>query len=96
MQPVRPEGQPMPRVVVEFFGIPRQRAGVPELAVEAATAGDALQAVAGRGLPDALTADGRLSPHYLLSVNGERFVTNLGERLPPGTRLLLLSADAGG
>jgi hypothetical protein len=32
----------------------------------------------------------------LLSLDGERFVTDLAEPLPPGARLLLLSADAGG
>jgi sacsin len=36
------------------------------------------------------------APHYLLSLDGERFITDLGETLPNGTRLLLLSADAGG
>jgi hypothetical protein len=43
-----------------------------------------------------VVADGRLAPVYLLSLNGERFLTDLDERLPAGARLLLLSADAGG
>jgi molybdopterin converting factor small subunit len=85
------------RVTVEFFGVPRARAGRAELAVEAATAAEALAAVehACPGLKG-LLREGRLAPHYLLSVNGERFVTRLDEPLGPGTRLLLLSADAGG
>ncbi len=41
-------------------------------------------------------ANGTLSPHYLLSLNGERFVGSLRESLPADARLLLLSADAGG
>jgi hypothetical protein len=37
-----------------------------------------------------------LTAHYLLSVDGQRFLNDLGERLSAGTHLLLLSADAGG
>ena len=40
--------------------------------------------------------DGRLAPQYLLSLDGERFLTDPNERLRPGDRLVLLSADAGG
>jgi molybdopterin converting factor small subunit len=85
------------RVTVEFFGVPRARAGRAELAVEAATVAEALAAVE-RVCPGlkGLVRAGRLAPHYLLSVNGERFVTEGGEALRPGDRVLLLSADAGG
>ncbi len=85
------------RVTVEFFGVPRLRAGRAELAVEARTVAEALAAVE-RACPrlEGLVNAGGLAPHYLLSVNGERFVTGLEEPLRPGTRLLLLSADAGG
>jgi len=88
----------MTTVTVEFFGIPRARAGVPELTVAADTAGEALAAVA-RAVPalgGLLTADGRLSPEYLLSLDGGRFDVPLGDPLPPAARLVLLSADAGG
>ena len=85
------------RVTVEFFGVPRARAGRADLAIEAATVAEALAAVE-RACPGlkGLVRAGRLAPHYLLSVGGERFVTRLDEPLGPGTRLLLLSADAGG
>lgn len=85
-------------VTIEFYGVPRQRAGVPETAVPADTPAAALAAaaVAHPGLGRVVSADGRLAPEYLLSLNGERFVTDLGEPLPAGARLLLLSADAGG
>jgi molybdopterin converting factor small subunit len=85
-------------VVVEFFGIPRQRAGRAELAVPVGTVAQTLAAVerACPGLAGLLQADGRLSPHYLLSVNGQHFVTDLNEPLGPADRMLLLSADAGG
>jgi molybdopterin converting factor small subunit len=85
------------RVTVEFFGVPRLRAGRAELAVEARTVAEALAAIE-RACPrlEGLVKAGRLAPHYLLSVNGEWFVTRLDEPLAPSTRLLLLSADAGG
>jgi hypothetical protein len=46
-----------------------------------------------RGL---LGDEGRVAAEYLLSINGERFVTEVEERLSPGEHLLILSADAGG
>jgi molybdopterin converting factor small subunit len=85
-------------VVVEFFGIPRARAGRAELGVEAKTVGEALAAVeaACPDLKGLRRADGRLAPQYLLSLAGREFVTEPGQPLRPGDRLLLLSADAGG
>jgi hypothetical protein len=88
----------MANMTVEFYGIPRQRAGRAQLAVDADTAAAALAwvAVACPELGGLVSPDGRLARQYLLSVDGERFVADLAEPLPPGTRLLLLSADAGG
>lgn len=85
-------------VTVELFGVPRARAGRAELTVSAATAGEALAALAAAcpSLGELRRPDGRLAPQYLLSLDGERFVTDLAEPLRPGTHLLLLSADAGG
>lgn len=85
-------------VTVEFLGIPRQRAGRAELELPAATLGDLLAGIerACPGLAGLQQPDGRLSPHYLLSRNGRRFVTDPGEPLAGGDRVLLLSADAGG
>jgi molybdopterin converting factor small subunit len=85
-------------VTVEFYGIPRQRAGRAELRVPAGSVADVLDAVA-RSCPQLSglrLADGRLAPHYLLSRNGNRFVRDLAEPAEAGERLLLLSADAGG
>lgn len=88
----------MAAITVEFFGIPRRKAGRPELSVEAATVREALQQVAAAcpELGDVLTPSGRVAAYYLLSIGGESFVTDLDEKMEPGTRLLLLSADAGG
>jgi hypothetical protein len=85
-------------VTVEFYGIPRLRAGRPELAVRATTVAEALVAVeqACPGLAGLVQSEGRLAPHYLLSLDGRRFVTDARQPLRPGERLLLLSADAGG
>ncbi|HJT75852.1 MAG TPA: MoaD/ThiS family protein [Gemmataceae bacterium] len=86
------------RVTVEFFGIPRLRAGRAEVTVPAATVEEALAAVerACPGLAGLVRPGGRLDPHYLLSVDGRRFVSDGREPLTAGERLLLLSADAGG
>jgi hypothetical protein len=85
-------------VVVEFFGMPRHRAGRAELIVPPGTVGQALAVVekACPGLAGLVQTDGRLSPHYLLSVNGQRFANDLNQPLGSADRLLLLSADAGG
>jgi molybdopterin converting factor small subunit len=85
-------------VTVEFYGVPRQRAGRSELVVKAASLQEVLTAVqeACPKLPGLLDTKGILAPHYLLSLNGEQFVSDLAYVLQPGDRLLLLSADAGG
>jgi molybdopterin converting factor small subunit len=86
------------RVTVEFYGVPRQRAGRAELTVTAGTVAEVLAAVeaACPGLAGLRRPDGRLAPHYLLSVEGRQFVTDARQPLRPGDRVLLLSADAGG
>jgi hypothetical protein len=85
-------------VTVEFYGLPRQRAGRAELAVAPGTVAELLAAVerACPGLAGLVQADGRLAPHYLLSVDGREFIMELSRPVRPGEQLLLLSADAGG
>jgi molybdopterin converting factor small subunit len=92
-----PEGD-LTAVTVEFYGLPRARAGRKELTVKAGTAGEALDGVvrACPALADVRLPGGGLAPQYLLSLDGERFLTDLTQPLRPGDRLLLLSADAGG
>ena len=84
-------------VTVEFLGIPRQRAGQAEFAVRASTVGQALEVVE-RACPSlqGLVHEGRLTPAYLLSLDGKLFVQDLQQPLRSGDRLLLLSADVGG
>jgi molybdopterin converting factor small subunit len=87
-----------PQVTVEFFGMVRAQAGRAELIVCAVTVDEALTAVTRTcpALAELRQADGRLSPRYLLSLDGGPFSTDLRQPLRPGVRLLLLSADAGG
>jgi molybdopterin converting factor small subunit len=82
---------------VEFLGIPRQRAGLSELEVEAATLGQLLGRLAARcpALRDLITADG-LHPSIVANLNGDQFVSDLETPLSGNDRLLILSADAGG
>lgn len=88
------------RIRVEFFGIPRSRAGVASWEQEQDVASISvarvleLVAIAFPNLREDLEhANGR---HIAISVNGERFVSDWQETLVDGDSLLLLSADAGG
>jgi molybdopterin converting factor small subunit len=83
---------------VEFFGVPRLRAGRSQVTVAARTLEEALAAVSAAcpGLTGLVREDGGLAPHYLVSIDGRQFVSDLDQALRPGDRVLLLSADAGG
>jgi molybdopterin converting factor small subunit len=82
---------------VEFLGIPRERAGISEMEVEADTLGQVLGALATRvpGLSELITDEG-LHPSIVANLNGDEFVSDLETPLARGDRLLILSADAGG
>ena len=85
-------------IVIELFGVPRLRAGIGRIDLEATTVGEALAAL-GRACPSlagaVITGPG-LHPAYRLSLNGDRFVTDPATPLADGDALLLLAADAGG
>ena len=87
-----------PFITIELFGMPRARAGVKEVAVSASNAREALAEIIQQcpKLADVFQIDGSLSPHYLLSLDGQQFISELSQPLRSGDRLLLLSADAGG
>jgi molybdopterin converting factor small subunit len=88
----------MSRVVIEFYGVPRHRAGRSELVLHADNLAEALDEVRRScpGLADLRGPDGRPAPAYHVSLNGERFVTGADEPMREGDRVLILSADAGG
>ena len=85
-------------VRVEFYGIPRARAGVAAIELEATRFDDALRILSVR-LPEfarhCLEA-GRLRPSFLANLNGRRFLVDLATPLEDGDSLLILSADVGG
>jgi molybdopterin converting factor small subunit len=73
---------------VEFFGIPRQRAGVDSLEIRARTLGELLGALKFQfpSFGDFIDPDSM----------GARFVSDPATPLRDTDRLLILSADAGG
>ena len=82
---------------VELLGVPRERAGVAELELQAETLGQLLVALAVRcpALGELITAD-RLQPFVVANLNGDRFVSDPRTPLREGDSVLILSADAGG
>jgi molybdopterin converting factor small subunit len=82
---------------VEFLGIPRERAGLSEVEIDAGTLGEALAVLAARfpALRELMTAGG-LHASVAANLNGDQFVSDLNTSLAADDRLLLLSADAGG
>jgi molybdopterin converting factor small subunit len=82
---------------VEFLGVSRERAGVSELEVRAATLGELLQTLAAE-LPSfgELIAVDRLHPSLAANLNGDRFVSDPGTPLADHDCVLILSADVGG
>lgn len=94
----------MKSILVEFFGIPRARAGVSSMQVcegrETVTLGDVLLELSDR-LPDfanaCLEEDRSLRPGYLANIDGQRFVRGDEDQpLRSGQSVLILSSDAGG
>jgi molybdopterin converting factor small subunit len=82
---------------VEFLGIPRQRAGISELDIEADTLGQLLGTLALRfpQLGELITA-GSLHPSIAANLNGDAFISDPDTRFADGDSLLILSADVGG
>jgi molybdopterin converting factor small subunit len=86
---------------VEFFGVPRERAGLAELNVNAGTLGQLLGTLADQipsfgNFVSTDAAGSRLHPAFIASLNGDRFVSDPGTPLAEHDRVLILSADAGG
>lgn len=82
---------------VEFLGIPRERAGISELEIEADTLGQLLESLVMRcpALAELITLD-RLHSSIAANLNGDEFVSDPRTPLADTDRLLILSADAGG
>ena len=82
---------------VEFYGVPRQRARVSGLEIQADTLGQLLGTLAERipSLGEFIHSD-RLHRSFAANLNGDRFVSDPGTPLGADDRVLILSADAGG
>jgi len=82
---------------VEFLGVPRERAGIAELDVQADTLGRLLGTLATQmpGLSELIAVD-RLHPSLVASLNGDRFISDPETPLRDEDCVLILSADAGG
>ena len=82
---------------VEFFGIPRERAGMASVEIAAQNLGQLLTALAAQipSLNDVISAD-QLHSSFVASLNGDRFISDPGTPLCESDCVLILSADAGG
>ena len=82
---------------VEFLGVPRQRAGISQLEVQADTLGELFGALAAQipSLAELIAAD-RRHPAIVANLNGDRFVSDPETPLNQDDCVLILSADAGG
>jgi molybdopterin converting factor small subunit len=82
---------------VEFFGVPRDRAGISELDVQADTLGQLLGKLATQ-IPSLgkLIGLNELHPAFVANLNGDRFISDPGTPLAKDDCVLILSADAGG
>jgi molybdopterin converting factor small subunit len=82
---------------VEFLGIPRERAGIAHLELEAGTLGQLLDTLVAR-FPDLreLIVGGTLHPSVVANLNGDEFVSDRKQELSDGDHVLILSADVGG
>ena len=82
---------------VELLGIPRERAGVSALDLEADTLGQLLALLTSRFplLGDVMSSNG-FGPSVVANINGDRFVTDPRTPLGQDDCVLILSADAGG
>lgn len=83
---------------VEFFGIPRARAGVAETMAAGETVGEILEELAKRFplLAQTCIVGRTLQTGYTLNLGGTRFLTNSEFRISDGDVLLFMSVDAGG
>ncbi len=89
-------------LVVEFYGIPRQRSGTARTTIEwgadNARLGDLLTLLGDRypRLSEACIDGRRLRRGCVANIDGRRFVTDPETPLVAGQSLLIMSADVGG
>jgi molybdopterin converting factor small subunit len=98
VSPLRNGKRVVAKVQVEFYGIPRARAGVAVTAATANTLGDLVRLLS-RDFP-ALAECCFEGPHfrqgYTANLCGDRFTTDPTTPIGDGDTILILSLDAGG
>lgn len=82
----------------ELYGTARLRAGIAKVSIPAGSVGRALEQLAAScpALAGPVVVGESVHPAFLLSLNGDRFVSDPATPLSNDDCLLLLSADAGG
>jgi molybdopterin converting factor small subunit len=82
---------------VEFFGVPRERAGLAKMEIQADTLGQLLGTLATQipSLSSFIGLEG-LHPAFIANLNGDEFVSDPGTPLRDNDCVMILSADAGG
>ena len=82
---------------VEFLGIPRERAGLSEVEIDAQSLGELLGTLADR-FPafGELVSEDRLHPSVAASLNGDEFISDPDTRFDTDDHLIILSSDVGG
>ncbi len=87
-------------VEVEFFGLPRQRAGVDRCSVAAGPLGQILERLERSlpGLAPDIIEGGRLTRHTLIALDGQATLeaSDLERPIAAGQTLVFVSAQAGG
>ena len=97
-----PGGREALSIHIELYGIPRQRAGTADTwvagHVSQVSLGQVLGELAARfpGLAETCIDQGCLRDGYIVSIGGDRFVSDPQTPVRPGDTLLLMSTDAGG
>ncbi|MFT5524176.1 MAG: hypothetical protein ACI9G1_001621 [Pirellulaceae bacterium] len=95
------QGNELTTIKVEFFGVPRQRAGVAQIEIpcESSVSLAFVLLELESQLPELAAEcfrDGRLSDGYIASLDGRQFVVDAALQVHPGQSLLIMSSDAGG
>ena len=85
-------------ITVEFFGIPRQRAGVSQTPATGTRLDEVLADLAKRfpELGHTCFEENHLRAGFVANLDGRRFISDPRTPLHAGDCLLILSADAGG
>ena len=85
-------------VVVELYGLPRLRAGAERIELAAGRLDVLLAALALAlpGLVPDIIADGELTEHALVAIDGRSLLVDPGAEIPDGAVLVMISAQAGG